>query len=81
MSVLLEIKNLTIEYKGISKSDIPTVAVDNVSFGIQKGEIYALAGESGCGKSSTAKAITKLILPKSGDILYNGQSIYRKTRA
>lgn len=76
MSVLLEIKNLTIEYKGISKSDSPTLAVDNVSFGIQKGEIYALAGESGCGKSSTAKAITKLVLPKSGDILYNGQSIY-----
>lgn len=76
MSFLLEIKNLTIEYKGISKSDVPVKAVDNVSFGIQKGEIYALAGESGCGKSSTAKAITKLVMPKTGDIFYNGESIY-----
>jgi len=76
MSVLLEIKNLSIEYKGISKSEVSTLAVDDVSFSIQKGEVYALAGESGCGKSSTAKAITKLIMPKSGDILYDGQSIY-----
>ena len=76
MTVLLEIKNLSIEYKGISKSDKPTLAVDDVSFKIQKGEIYALAGESGCGKSSTAKAIMKLVKPKSGDIFYNGESIY-----
>ncbi len=76
MSVLLEIKNLSIEYKGISKSDSSILAVDDVSFYIQKGEIYALAGESGCGKSSTAKAITKLVPPKSGEILYNGESIY-----
>jgi peptide/nickel transport system ATP-binding protein/oligopeptide transport system ATP-binding protein len=76
MSVLLEIKNLSIEYKGISKTDKPTLAVDNISFKIQKGEIYALAGESGCGKSSTAKAITKLVPLKSGEILYEGKSIY-----
>jgi len=75
MTILLEIKNLSIEYKGISKSDYSTPAVDNVSFYVQKGEIYALAGESGCGKTSIAKAITKLVAPKSGDILYNGKSI------
>lgn len=76
MSVLLEIKNLSIEYRGITKSDKTILAVDDVSFKVQKGEIYALAGESGCGKSSTAKAITKLVMPKSGEILYNGQSVY-----
>jgi len=76
MSVLLEIKNLSIEYKGISESGNSTLAVDNISFKIQKGEIYALAGESGCGKSSTAKAITKLVIPKTGEILYEGKSIY-----
>lgn len=75
MSVLLDIKNLSIEYKGISKEASPTLAVDNISFKIQQGEIYALAGESGCGKSSTARAITKLILPKSGEILYEGKPI------
>lgn len=77
MSVLLEIKNLSIEYKGISEKNTSTLAVDDISFKIQKGEIYALAGESGCGKSSTAKAITKLVKPKSGEILYNGESIYK----
>lgn len=76
MSVLLEIKNLTIEYKGISKESAPVLAVNDISFRIQKGEIYALAGESGCGKSSTAKAITKLVMLKSGEILYNGKSIF-----
>ena len=76
MSVLLEVKNLSIEYRGISKDTAPTLAVDDVSFKIQKGEIYALAGESGCGKSSTAKAITKLVQPKSGEILYEGKYIY-----
>ena len=76
MTVLLEIKNLSIEYKGISKGEISTLAVDNISFKIQKGEIFALAGESGCGKSSTAKAITKLVKPKSGEILYEDKSIY-----
>lgn len=77
MTVLLEIKNLSIEYKGITEKDSSILAVDNVSFKIQKGEIYALAGESGCGKSSTAKAIMKLVPPKSGDILYNDESIYK----
>ncbi len=76
MSVLLEVKNLSIEYKGISKDTSPILAVDNISFKIQQGEIYALAGESGCGKSSTAKAISKLILPKNGEIFYDGKSIY-----
>ena len=77
MTVLLEIKNLSIEYKGITEKNSSVLAVDNISFKIQKGEIYALAGESGCGKSSTAKAIMKLVLPKSGDILYNDESIYQ----
>lgn len=76
MSVLLEIKNLSIEYKGIEKNNLPILAVNDLSFKIQKGEIYALAGESGCGKSSTAKTIMKLVMPKSGEILYENKSIY-----
>lgn len=81
MEILLETNNLTIEYKNINKADKDSIrAVDNVSLKIIKGEIYALAGESGCGKSTLAKAVTKLVLPKSGDILFEGKSIYSHSR-
>lgn len=75
MVILLEIQNLSVEYKGISKENMPILAVDNVSLKINQGEIYALAGESGCGKTSIAKAVTKLIPVKSGNILFNGENI------
>ena len=76
MDILLETKNLSIEYKSIKEGKASSlVAVNNVSLKILKGEIYALAGESGCGKSTFAKAITKLVKPISGDILFENKSI------
>ena len=79
MDNLLEVKNLTVEYKSIKNdSSYITTAVDDVSFSIQDGEIYALAGESGCGKSTLSKAITKLVHPKSGEILFEGKNIYEQ---
>ena len=81
MEILLDIKNLSIEYKSINEGDKSTlVAVNDVSLQIQRGEIYALAGESGCGKSTLAKAITKLVPRKSGDIIFDGKSIYEHTK-
>lgn len=81
MNILLETQNLSIEYKSIKDNDNSTVlAVNNVSLKIFKGEIYALAGESGCGKSTLAKGISKLVAPKSGDILFNGKSILNHTK-
>mgnify|MGYP003302361405 CR=1 FL=1 len=69
------IQNLSIEYKSINNDNKTTLtAVKNVSLQVQRGEIYALAGESGCGKSTLAKAITKLILPKSGDIIFENKN-------
>lgn len=77
MEILLDIKDLSIEYTSIKEGDKSVVkAVNNVSLQIQRGEIYALAGESGCGKSTLAKSITKLVTPKSGEILYDGVNIY-----
>lgn len=82
MSFLLETKNLTIEYKNIKEGNsVTTTAVKDVSLRIIEGEIYALAGESGCGKSTLAKAITKLVIPKSGDILFEGRSILNQSSA
>lgn len=50
-------------------------AVNGVSFHINKGEVFSLVGESGCGKSTTAKTILKLIEPKNGHIIYKGEDI------
>lgn len=79
MNNLIEIQNLTVEYKN-NKQNLKIVAVNNVSISIKQGEIYALAGESGCGKSTLAKTITKLIRPSSGDILFDGKSIFKYSK-
>ncbi|MBR1775810.1 ABC transporter ATP-binding protein [bacterium] len=81
MDNLLELKNLTVEYKTTRNGvDNSVIAVNDVSMSIRKGEIYALAGESGCGKSTLSKAITKLVIPKCGDILYEGKSIFKQDK-
>lgn len=50
-------------------------AVDDVSFTIQKGEILGIVGESGCGKSTTGKAILRLIEPTAGEIKFENKDI------
>ena len=47
-------------------------AVDDVSFSVSKGEIFTLAGESGCGKTTTGKLAVRLIPPTSGKIFFEG---------
>lgn len=70
MEKILEVKNLK---KTFYKEKIPFVAVNNVSFDIEKGQCLGLVGESGCGKSTIAKIITHLMKPDTGSVLLEGQ--------
>lgn len=52
-------------------------AVDGVDLTITKGEMVGLVGSSGCGKTTLAKMILRLIMPDGGEILYNGENIVK----
>lgn len=70
MQKILEVRGLK---KTFYKHKTPFVAVDHISFDVWKGECLGLVGESGCGKSTTAKIITHLTTPDEGSILLNGE--------
>ena len=77
---LLEVKDLKVFFPvsrgGFLKKETRFVkAVDEVSFDLHEGETLGLVGESGCGKSTTARAIVQLIEATSGSIKFEGQEL------
>lgn len=52
--------------------------IDHLSFDVQDGEFVSVIGASGCGKSTIFRLVNKLLLPASGEILVDGESIERK---
>lgn len=76
MSLLLEVENLTKVFTlGSLFSRVRITAVDRVSFTIEEGEIFTLAGESGCGKTTTARMILGFEVPTGGTIRYRGKDV------
>jgi len=82
---LLEVTDLVKHYAvrgGVLRRRVGTVhAVDGVSFSVGKGETLGLVGESGCGKSTVARSVLRLVEPSSGAIKLNGIDIIGLSKA
>ena len=78
-TTVLEVRDLKKYFpvrRGFFGRQIGTVrAVDGITFALRSGETLGLVGESGCGKSTTGKMISKLIEPTAGQIYLNGERI------
>ena len=68
---LLELSNVTLRFGGL-------VAVNDVSFNVEEGEVFALVGPNGAGKSTIFNMISRFYTPAEGDILFEGKNILDK---
>ena len=74
MSNIIEVKNLTKKFGEFT-------AVDNISFDVSKGEIFAFLGPNGAGKSTTIKMLTTLLSPTEGTLILDGHNVEEDSNA
>jgi oligopeptide transport system ATP-binding protein len=76
---LLQVKDLVMHFpivKGLLQKQVGAVhAVDGITFSIRHGETFGLVGESGCGKSTTGRAILQLYRPTAGHVFFDGTDL------
>ena len=70
-----------IEAENLSKKFGNFTAVNNISFSVKRGEMFALLGPNGAGKSTTIKMLTTLLKPTSGNLTLNGHSVTKNQDA
>ena len=68
MSSILEVRDVSVNFGGI-------VALDGVSFDVPRGGILGLIGPNGAGKTTLFNCLSRLYVPSSGDILFDGKTI------
>jgi len=73
-NVLLRVEDLVVEFP-IGRTGLKVNAVSGISFDVLKGETLGIVGESGCGKSTTGRAIMQLPSPTSGSIIFDGTEL------
>ena len=74
---ILKVQNLTKKY---GKKDTEVVALDNVSFSVEKGEFIAIVGASGSGKSTLLHLMGGVDKPTSGKVFINDKDIYQLSK-
>jgi len=79
MSALLRIEDVAVHFpirKGLLQRQVAEVrAVERVTLSLNRGEAFGLLGESGCGKTTPARAVLRIVDPTSGSIWFDGQNV------
>ena len=70
---MLKVENLFKSFGSIN-------AVDGISFEVKRGEVFGLLGPNGAGKSTTISIISTLLPPTNGEILFEGESIFKNSK-